>query len=181
MTVWGYARVSSAEQSLDIQLTALATAGAETIRSEKMSGTSRQGRKELDRLLSEVLPGDSIIITRIDRLARSIVDLLTIVDDLKRRGVTLRATEQAIDPATPAGRAFLSMLGIFAEFETAIRGERQREGIAKAKAAGKYAGVGRPTSVDAATVRALNEAGKSVPEIVSETGWSRASVYRALA
>ena len=87
MTMWGYARVSSAEQSLDIQLVALAAAGAETIRSEKMSGTSRQGRKELDRLLSEVLPGDSIIITRIDRLARSIVDLLTIVDDLKRRGV----------------------------------------------------------------------------------------------
>lgn len=180
MTIWGYARVSSADQSLDVQIAALKAAGCETIRAEKLSGTTRRGRRELDDLLSAVLPGDTIIITRIDRLARSIVDLLTIVDDLKRRGVILKATEQTIDPTTPAGRAFLSMLGVFAEFETAIRAERQREGIDRAMAAGIYEGVGRPRSISPDQIRVLKAEGAGASEIAKALGISRASVYRLL-
>ena len=178
MTIFGYARVSSEQQSLDIQLAALRAAGCETIRAEKMSGTTRQGRKELDALLKEVVAGDTIVITRIDRLCRSIVDLMTIVDDLNARGITLRATEQAIDPTTPAGAAFIGMIGIFAAFETAIRAERQKEGILKAKSVGRY--LGRPVKLDAATIRALHDQGADVIAICSRTGASRASVYRLI-
>ena len=94
--------------------------------------------------------GDVIIVTRIDRLARSIADLASIIRHLEGRGAKLRATEQPIDTSTAAGRAFLQMLGVFAEFETAIRRERQTEGIAKAKAAGVYRG--RKPAINAAEV-----------------------------
>ena len=180
MTVFGYARVSTSDQSLAVQLAALHKAGCELIRSEQLSGTTRNGRKALAGLLAEVRRGDTIVITRIDRLARSIVDLMTIVNDLKARGVTLRATEQMIDPTTPAGAAFVGMLGIFSEFETAIRGERQREGIARANAAGVYVGHGRPSEIDSDRVRALKGVGKGASEIARSMGISRASVYRVL-
>ena len=113
-----------------------------------------------------------------DRLARSVKDLQDIVHELKAKGVTLRATEQPIDTGTPAGKAFLDMLGVFAEFETAIRKERQMEGIAKAKAAGVYKGC--KVSVDAAKVRELKAAGTKPAGIERELGISRASVYLAL-
>ena len=96
-------------------------------------------------------PGDTIVVTRVDRLARSIADLSQIVRTLQEKGVALRATEQPIDTGSPEGRAFLQMLGVFAEFETAIRRERQLEGIRKAMAEGRY--LGRPISVDAARIR----------------------------
>ena len=137
---YGYARVSTRDQDLSIQETALKAAGCELIRAEKMSGTRREGRTELDLLLQFVREGDELMITRIDRLARSIGDLQDIVRALKAKGVTLRATEQPIDTSTAAGKCFLDMLGVFAEFETNLRRERQLEGIAKAKAAGVYKG-----------------------------------------
>ena len=146
MTVYGYARVSTTDQSLDIQIAALKAAGCEKIRSEKVSGTSTNGRQELKTLLEFIGAGDVLIVTRIDRLARSIGDLQDIVRALKAKGVALRATEQPIDTSTAAGKAFLDMLGVFAEFETNLRKERQMEGIAKAKAAGVYKG--RPASID---------------------------------
>ena len=147
MTVYGYARVSTTDQSLDIQIAALKAAGCEKIRSEKVSGTSTNGRQELKTLLEFIDAGDVLMVTRIDRLARSIGDLQDIVRALKAKGVALRATEQPIDTSTAAGKAFLDMLGVFAEFETNLRKERQMEGIAKAKAAGVYKG--RPASIDA--------------------------------
>ena len=150
MTVYGYARVSTTDQSLDIQIAALKAAGCEKIRSEKVSGTSTNGRQELKTLLEFIDAGDVLIVTRIDRLARSIGDLQDIVRALKAKGVALRATEQPIDTSTAAGKAFLDMLGVFAEFETNLRKERQMEGIAKAKAAGVYKG--RPASIDTAQV-----------------------------
>jgi DNA invertase Pin-like site-specific DNA recombinase len=122
--------------------------------------------------------GDALVVTRVDRLARSVKDLQDIVHELKAKGVTLRATEQPIDTSTPAGKAFLDMLGVFAEFETAIRKERQMEGIAKAKAAGIYKG--RKPSVDVARVRKLREAGGKPAVIARQLGISRASVYLAL-
>ena len=122
--------------------------------------------------------GDALVVTRIDRLARSLRDLQNIVHDLKQRGVSLKATEQPIDTSTPAGKAFLDMLGVFAEFETAIRKERQAEGITKAKARGVYQG--RRPSIDRHQIRELKEQGMGATAIAKELGIGRASVYRIL-
>ena len=146
----GYARVSTFEQDLDVQIAALKAAGCDVVRAEKRSGTSTQGRDELSTLLDFIRAGDVLMVTRIDRLARSIGDLQDIVRELKAKGATLRATEQPIDTSTAAGKAFLDMLGVFAEFETNLRRERQMEGISAAKARGVYKG--RPASIDAAKV-----------------------------
>src|SRR5262245_34973377 len=109
---YGYARVSTTDQDLSIQETALKAAGCEVIRAEKRSGTSREGRAELELLLEFMRDGDELVVTRIDRLARSIGDLQDIVRVLKAKGVTLRATEQPIDTSTAAGKCFLDMLGV---------------------------------------------------------------------
>jgi DNA invertase Pin-like site-specific DNA recombinase len=178
MTVIGYARVSTSDQNLEIQEAALKTAGCDVIRSEKRSGTSTNGRDELRTVLEFLRKGDVLMVTRIDRLARSIGDLQDIVRTVKARGASLKATEQPIDTSNAAGRAFLDMLGVFAEFETNLRRERQLEGIAKAKAAGVYKG--RPPSLDIAKVRDLKVAGKGPSQIAKALGIGRASVYRAL-
>ncbi|ACA15370.1 Resolvase domain [Methylobacterium sp. 4-46] len=180
MAVYGYARVSTTDQDLSLQEEALRAAGCEVIRSEKRSGTSTEGRTELQTLMEFARKGDAIVVTRIDRLARSIADLAAIVRQLEAKGVALRATEQPIDTSTAAGRCFLQMLGVFAEFETNLRRERQLEGIAKAKAAGVYAGKGRPTSVPAEKVRELHATGMGPSAIAKELGISRMSVHRAL-
>ena len=104
------------------------------VRAEKVSGTSRQGREELRTVLDFISKGDELVVTRVDRLARSIGDLQDVVRELKAKGASLRATEQPIDTSTAAGKALLDMLSVFAEFETNLRRERQMEGIAKAKA-----------------------------------------------
>jgi len=176
---YGYARVSTIDQDLSIQNTALTTAGCELVRAEKVSGTSRAGRDELDLLMQFMREGDELVVTRIDRLARSIGDLQDIVRALKAKGVALRALEQPIDTSTAAGKCFLDMLGVFAEFETNLRKERQLEGIAKAKAAGVYKG--RKPSIPVDEVKALRAAGRGATEIAEELGISRKSVYRALA
>jgi DNA invertase Pin-like site-specific DNA recombinase len=178
MPVIGYARVSTTDQSLEIQEASLKAAGCDVIRSEKRSGTSTNGRDELRTVLEFLRKGDVLMVTRIDRLARSIGDLQDIVRAVKAKGASLRATEQPIDTGTAAGKAFLDMLGVFAEFETNLRRERQLEGIAKAKAAGVYKG--RPPSVDTAKVRELNAAGLGPTEIANALKIGRASVYRAL-
>lgn len=178
MAVYGYARVSTQDQDLTIQVEALRAAGCEIVREEKASGTSREGRQELDTLLAFLRPGDTLMVTRVDRLARSIADLQDIAKQLKARGVALKATEQPIDTSTAAGKAFFDMLGVFAEFETSLRRERQMEGIAKAKAAGVYKG--RKPSVDAQAVKALAAEGLGATEIAARLGIGRASVYRAL-
>jgi DNA invertase Pin-like site-specific DNA recombinase len=178
MAIYGYARVSSTDQNLSLQEEALRAAGCEVIRSEKRSGTTTTGRTELETLIAFARQGDSIVVTRIDRLARSIADLAGLVRTLEGNGVTLRATEQPIDTSTAAGRCFLQMLGVFAEFETAIRKERQLEGIAKAKAEGVYKG--RRPSINPMQVRALADQGLGGTEIARQLGIGRASVYRLL-
>jgi DNA invertase Pin-like site-specific DNA recombinase len=182
MTTIGYARVSTTDQNLDIQTAALTAAGADIIRAEKVSGTTTNGRTELQTVLDFLRQGDTLLVTRIDRLARSIGDLQDIVRTVKAKGASLRATEQPIDTTTAAGKAFLDMLGVFAEFETNLRKERQLEGIAKAKANGVYKG--RPITIDAtivAEVLRLKQEGFGASEIASRVGIARASVYRALA
>src|ERR1700749_3271447 len=179
MTVIGYAGVSTSDQNLEIQEAALKAAGGGVIRAEKRSGTSTSGRAELQTVLDFLRAGDVLMVTRIDRLARSIGDLQDIVRAVKAKGASLKATEQPIDTSTAAGKAFLDMLGVFAEFETNLRKERQMEGIAKAKQAGVYKG--RPASIDAARGRQLKADGISPSEIARRLGIGRASVYRALA
>ncbi|MEN3238723.1 recombinase family protein [Methylobacterium ajmalii] len=174
----GYARVSTTDQDLAIQLETLKAAGCDPIRAEKASGTSTAGRTELSIVLDFIGKGDTLVVTRIDRLARSIGDLQDIVRTLKAKGACLQATEQPIDTGTAAGKAFLDMLGVFAEFETNLRRERQMEGIAKAKAAGVYKG--RLASIDPAKVRALKADGLGPAAIARQLGIARASVYRAL-
>lgn len=177
-TIIGYARVSSEDQDCTIQEDALRAAGCTIIRSEKHTGTTTAGRTELDTVLSFLRPGDTLMVTRIDRLARSVADLERIVEDLKSRGAYLRATDQPVDTSTPAGIAFLQMLGVFAQFETAIRRERQLEGISKAKAAGVYKG--RKPTVPVDDIRSLRANGLGATEIAKRLGVARASVYRAL-
>jgi len=177
-TIYGYARVSSSDQSLTIQEEALRAAGATIIRSEKKSGTTTKGRDELATLIEFARKNDTIVVTRIDRLARSIADLANIVRQLEEKGVHLKATEQPIDTGSPAGRAFLQMLGVFAEFETAIRRERQLEGVAKAKADGVYKG--RKATIDPARIAELVAEGLSPTAIAKKLKIGRASVYRHL-
>jgi DNA invertase Pin-like site-specific DNA recombinase len=179
MPLYGYARVSTLDQDLTIQQAALKAAGCEVIRSEKASGTRRDGRNELQVLLDFLRAGDTLVVTRIDRLARSLKDLQDIVHDLRARGIALRATEQPIDTGTAAGKAFLDMLGVFAEFETNLRRERQLEGISAAKARGAYKG--RKPSIDAGEVYRLRHVEKLGPSAIARRlGIGRASVYRLL-
>lgn len=177
---YGYARVSTKEQDLSVQIEALKAYGVseDCIRSEKVSGTSTRGRDELNTLLSFLREGDELVITRIDRLARSMMDLQQIASTLKAKGVSLKATEQAVDTSSSAGKAFFDMLGVFAEFETNLRRERQMEGIARAKAEGKYRG--RKRSIDAEKVKQLRDEGMGATKIAKILGIGRASVYRVL-
>lgn len=177
-SIIGYARASTDDQDCTIQEEALRAAGCQMIRSEKASGTSLEGRHALQTVLDFLREGDTLMVTRIDRLARSVADLEAIVKTIRDRGAHLRATDQPIDTSSPAGMAFLQMLGVFAQFETALRKERQMEGIAKAKAAGVYKG--RKPSVPAEEVQRLKAEGVSPTEIAKRLRIGRASVYRAL-
>jgi DNA invertase Pin-like site-specific DNA recombinase len=179
MACYGYARVSSIDQDYTLQERALRAAGCEIVRSEKISGTSRHSRAELELLLEFLHDGDTLMVTRVDRLARSIKDLQDIVYALKEKNVTLKATEQPIDTRTAAGKAFLDMLGVFAEFETNLRRERQLEGVAAAKLRGAYSG--RKKVIDDAEIRRLHFKEKIRPtEISRRLGIGRTSVYRAI-
>ncbi|PZM10175.1 recombinase family protein [Rhizobium tubonense] len=176
--LFGYARVSTTDQDVSIQEAALKAAGCAIVRAEKRTGTTTEGRVELRNLIDFTRAGDTIVVTRIDRLARSIGDLAAIVKELESRQVSLKATEQPIDTSTAAGRAFLQMLGVFAEFETAIRRERQLEGIEQAKSLGVYKG--RKPSIDPGRVKRLVAEGKGASEISRILGIGRASVYRLM-
>src|SRR6476620_8279234 len=176
--LYGYARVSSADQDLSIQRTALKAAGCRVIRAEKASGTSRNGRTELETLLQSLTAGDMLVVNRIDRLARSMRDLQNIVHELREKGAHLKATEQPVDTGSAAGKAFLDMLGVFAEFETNLRRERQMEGIQAAKARGVYKG--RPRSINANEVRRLLEEGVGASAVAKRLKIGRASVYRVM-
>ncbi|MDV4161549.1 recombinase family protein [Rhizobium leguminosarum] len=181
MAELAYIRVSSVGQSLDVQRDKALAAGVEqkNIFEEKRSGLDT-GRPELKACLRALRRGDTLVITRIDRLARSAVDLLSIVRELEKGGVALKVLDQSIDTSTAAGKALLQMLAVFAEFETAIRSERQADGIAKAKADGtRFGRPAKATPDKIGEIRAMRET-MTVPQIMKATGLSKASVYRAL-
>ena len=175
----GYARTSTVDQNLDAQIEALTAAGCGMVRQEQRSGATLEGRPELKTILDFIHPGETLVVTRIDRLARSMQDLQTIVARLKEKGAHLAATEQHVDTSTATGKAFFDMLGVFAEFETNLRRERQAEGIKAAKRKGVYRG--RPPKIDMATIQAKLGAGLSPTEIAREMGISRGTVYKAKA
>lgn len=179
MALVGYARVSSVGQSLQIQEAALTDAGCDKIFSEKRSGLSAKERQQLQDALDYVRDGDTLIVTRLDRLARSVADLFAIIDKLQAKGVAFRCLQQSgVDTDSSTGRLMLAILGAVAAFEADIRKERQMEGIAKAKAAGVYRG--RKRSIDGEEVRRLHKDGVRPAEIARKLGIGRASVYRYL-
>jgi len=132
----------------------------------------------LELLLEMIAEGDRLVVWKLDRLARNMIDLLNIVESLEARGAALEIMDQAIDTSTASGKAFLQMLGVFAEFETNLRKERQAAGIAIAKAEGKYKG--RPATTDAAEVIRLKSEGLGATAISKQLNIGRASVYRIL-
>ena len=176
MTVYGYARVSTSEQHLDLQIPALKKAGAEAIFSEKISGRSA-ARPELIRLLETIKRGDTIMVTRLDRISRSMSDLCKIVSTLTERGCDFRVLYQSgLDTNTATGRLMVHILGAIAEFENDLRAERQKEGIRRAQAEGKY--IGRPRQTQLAEARRLRTKGHTAIEIANQLNISVRSVYR---
>lgn len=174
----GYARVSSTDQDTEIQRNALEAAGCLLIREEQASGTSLGGRKELAAVLAILRPGDTLVVTRIDRLARSLKDFHNILSDLTERGIDFCCTEQPVQTGGPVGDLTMAILAAVAQFETQIRRERQMEGVARAKAKGVYKG--RPPTIDPAKVWALEDEGHGPAEIARRLNIGRTSVYRAL-
>jgi DNA invertase Pin-like site-specific DNA recombinase len=173
----GYARVSSAGQSLEVQETALRQAGCDPIFAEKRSGRKASDRPELARAMEYVRAGDTFLVTKLDRLARSVVDLHRIVDRLAAQGVGFRVLQQSgIDTTTSTGKLTLGILAAVAEFEADIRAERQRDGIEAAKAKGIYKG--RKPSVDPDEIKSLLSKGMRPADVARELGCARSTVYR---
>ena len=176
----GYARVSTVDQNSQLQVTALKAAGCDKIFEEQASAAAGQTREQLEAALEFVRSGDTLVITRIDRLARSLRDLQNIVHDLQERSVNFEAIEQPIDTSNAAGKAFLDMLGVFAEFETNLRRERQAEGIAAAKQRGAYKGRKPVAEEKLVEIKRLRELGVSTAEACRQVGVSRTAAYKHL-
>ena len=176
----GYARVSTDDQNLDAQTDALQAAGAERIFSDKISGSMRK-RPELDKLLDQVRPGDVIVVAKYDRLARSLRDLLDIVEAIKDQGAGFRSLAEDIDTTTPAGRLVFHVFASIAQFERERISERTREGLQAAKARGRVGG--RPPALTTAQKtearRMRDEEQRSISEIARLFKVSERTVRRA--
>jgi DNA invertase Pin-like site-specific DNA recombinase len=181
MPLVGYARVSSLGQDLGVQLGKLQGAGCEKIFREKRSGVDA-GRPELRRCLDYLREGDTLLVTKIDRLARSTSDLYRIVSLLAEKGVAFKVTDDpSIDTTSRTGKLVMGILALIAEFENDIRRERQMDGIKKAKEGGVKFGRKLLLVPDRVKqIRKLRAAGSTVPDIIRQTKLSKASVYRAL-
>lgn len=181
-TTFLYARVSTLDQNTDLQKTALQTRYPNGVyREEKKSGTSTNGREMLTLIMDMIGQGDKLVIWKLDRLARNMGDLCQIVDTLKAKGAALEILDQAIDTSTPAGTAFLQMLGVFAEFETNLRKERQTAGIAAAQAKGKHCG--RKAALSNSQKNEIiikSNAGITTTALSREYEVSRATIYNIL-
>ncbi|MBZ9705707.1 recombinase family protein [Mesorhizobium sp. ESP7-2] len=177
----GYARTSTTDQKagLEAQLRDLSAVGCSKVFREELSSVAAK-RPELERTLDYLREGDTLIVTKLDRLARSVADLVDITAKLRAKSVALRILAMSLDTATPTGKLMLNLLGSIAEFERELMLERQREGIAKAKAEGKYKGRAPTAQRKAAEVIRLKSEGKSGDAIAEELGIGRASVFRIL-
>ncbi len=177
MRIYAYCRVSSLDQDETVQVKAIQQRypDARVVR-EKASAVSRDGRPELEQVLFHIREGDKLVVWKLDRLARNMKDLTDIVAELQSRGAALEIFDQCIDTSTAAGNAFLQMLGVFAEFETNLRKERQLAGIQQAREAGKYKGRKQAASGD--DVQGLMNQGMSKAEIARKLGVSYRTVLR---
>ena len=178
----GYARTSTLDQKagLEAQERDLKGAGCEKIFVEQVSSVNVKEREKLAEALDYLREGDTLVITKLDRLARSVAHLVQLVADIERRSAALRVLDMNIDTSKPNGRLMLNLLGSIAQFEREIMLERQREGIAKAKAAGKYKGRKPTAMARAEEVKALHSEGVGPTAIAKRLGIGRASVYRIL-
>lgn len=178
----GYARTSTLDQiaGLEAQIRELQTAGCTKIYEEQVSSVDVAHRDRLREALAYLRDGDTLIVTKLDRLARSVANLMEILRQLEAKGVALRILAMGIDTATPTGKLMLTILGGVAEFEREIMLERQREGIAKAKAAGKYRGRAPTAQRRKGEVQTLVAQGIGPTEIAKRLEISRASVYNVL-
>jgi DNA invertase Pin-like site-specific DNA recombinase len=175
----GYGRVSSYGQSLEVQLSKLAD--CDRIFSEKLSGRDADNREQLKLCLGYVRDGDTLVITKLDRLARSTRDLLNILQTLEEKKVRLHVIDQQIDTSTPAGRLLVTMLGSIAEFENDLRRERQSEGVALARSKGiKFGRKKALTEPQVQEIRKKRAEGVKIVDLMSEYALSKASVYRTL-
>ena len=181
MTLVGYARVSSTGQTLDVQLDHLKAAGCEKVYSEKRSGLDGK-RTELGKCLDYVRESDVLLVTKLDRLARSTADLYAIMGRLQEKGVGFRCLDNRdLDTTTKTGKLLLGMLSLIAEFETDIRRERQLEGIAKAKERGvRFGRVATLTAEQVDDMKKRRADGALIKELMAEYGLSKAHVYRLL-
>ncbi len=177
--IYGYARVSTDGQTLDAQREALAAAGAEKVLSETASG-AKSDRAQLARLMKAVTPGDMVVVTRLDRLARSTRDLLNILGTLAERGVAFRSLSDAwADTTTPHGRLMLTVLGGLAEFERELIRSRTSEGRKRAKERGQAFGPKRKlTTFQQREALDRVRAGESVREVARSYNVSASTISR---
>ena len=179
MAIVGYARVSSFGQSLEVQLDKLSH--CEKVFQEKKSGRT-DNRAELQKCLTYLRDGDTLVISKLDRLGRSIRDLLNIINQLEKNNVSFQVLDQQIDTSTPSGKLLLHMLGAIAEFENDLRASRQSEGIQKALSNGvQFGRKSKLTDDEVLAMRGKREAGTKIKDMMAEYGLSKASIYRLLA
>ncbi len=177
----GYARVSTADQRLDLQLDALERANCEKVFTDVLSG-AKADRPGLREALSWVREGDSIVVYRLDRLGRSLKDFLEVLEDLLKHGVNVRSIQEGIDTATPFGEAMAKVIVVFAEMERSWIRERTKSGLQAAKARGKLGGRARKmTPEQEEMARTLEANNVPVVQICQTLGISRATFYRRIA
>ncbi|NEI02416.1 recombinase family protein [Rhizobium leguminosarum] len=178
MTKIGYARVSTIDQDFEIQQQRLHAEGCQIIRSEKVSGASREGRTELATIIEFLREGDEIVVTRLDRLGRDTRDVLNIVHECEQRGAFVTILDPHVSTRGEMGQVILTVLGMVAQMERRFIKERQREGIHRAKSAGKYKG--GAVRIDYQKIRDLSDSGIGATAIAKAIGCSRMQVYRVL-
>ena len=182
MATIGYARVSAVDQDYDGQIERLQGAGCTKVFAEKLSGKSTNGRHELTKAFKALRPGDVLVITKLDRLARSIRDLLNIIDQLKAGGVMLKALDDTwLDTTSPHGELIFTIMGAMAEFERKLIRQRCEGGIRRAKAQGKQ--FGRPAALDAGQRRMIAErhaSGEAMTALARDYEVGVATIWRVL-
>ena len=180
MSLIGYARTSTLHQEagFEAQIRQLQALGCDKLFQEQVSSVA--ARDQLNRAIEYAREGDTFVVTKLDRMARSVAHLIEISGELERKGVKLRILDMGIDTSTPTGRLFLNIVGSIGQFEREIMLERQRDGIAAAKAAGKFKGR-KPTARNkSGEIRRMVDAGMTRPAIARHLGISERSVYRCL-
>ncbi|MGO7955405.1 recombinase family protein [Rhizobium leguminosarum] len=174
----GYARVSTVDQDFELQQQRLRAEGCLIVRAEKVSGASRDGRTELATVIEFLREGDELVVTRLDRLGRDTRDVLNIVHECEQRGAFVTILDPHVSTRGEMGHVILTVLGMVAQMERRFIKERQREGIERAKSAGRY--TGGNVRIDYQEIRQLSASGIGATAIAKEIGCSRMQVYRVL-